>query len=65
MRAQGVAEAVALARQMAMDMARHVWQRLAWLLIGLCCVVLAGCNNNPLPDGAAASNTLYSAVSGS
>ena len=27
--------------------------------------VLVGCNNNPLPDGAAASNTLFTAVSGS
>ena len=25
----------------------------------------AGCNNNPLPDGAAATNTIYTAVSGS
>ena len=60
-----MAEAVMQAMKMARDMARHVWRRLAWLLSGLCCVVLAGCNNNPLPDGAAASNTLYSAVSGS
>ena len=58
-------EAVLLAMEMAIEIARHVWRRLAWLLIGLCGVVLAGCNNNPLPDGAAASNTLYSAVSGS
>lgn len=28
-------------------------------------VLVAGCNNNPWPDGAAASNTLYTAVSGS
>ena len=42
-----------------LDLARCVWQRLTWLLSGVCCVVLAGCNNNPLPDGAAASNTLY------
>ena len=27
--------------------------------------LFAGCNNNPLPDGAAATNTIYTAVSGS
>ena len=34
--------------------------------LGMVLVALvAGCNNNPWPDGAAASNTLYTAVSGS
>jgi ABC-type transport system substrate-binding protein len=41
------------------------WRGVRWLLAGVLAVVLAGCNNNPQPDGAAASNTLYSAVSGS
>jgi len=35
----------------------------AWLLALVS--LFAGCNNNPLPDGAAASNTLFTAVSGS
>ena len=35
--------------------------RLTMLLCGLL-PVLAGCNNNPWPDQAAASNTLYTAV---
>jgi ABC-type transport system substrate-binding protein len=35
----------------------------AWLGLGsLCALLLAGCNNNPWPDGEAATNTLYTAV---
>ncbi len=45
--------------------APRVWRWTRWLITGVLGVVLAGCNNNPLPDGAAASNTLYTAVSGS
>ncbi|MDP1900012.1 MAG: ABC transporter substrate-binding protein [Rubrivivax sp.] len=38
--------------------------RTAWRLLALCSlgVLAAACNNNPWPDDAAASNTLYSAV---
>ena len=39
--------------------------RPAWAILVLVAGLLAGCNNNPLPDGAAASNTLFTAVSGS
>jgi ABC-type transport system substrate-binding protein len=45
--------------------APRVWRGVRWLLAGVLAVALAGCNNNPQPEGAAASNTLYSAVSGS
>ena len=37
---------------------RCLWRRLAWLAA----VLLAGCNNNPLPSELAATNTLVSAV---
>ena len=43
----------------------RAWRGVRWLLAGVLAVALAGCNNNPQPEGAAASNTLYSAVSGS
>jgi ABC-type transport system substrate-binding protein len=33
-------------------------------LVALVAAMLAGCNNNPLPDSAAASNTLFTAVPG-
>lgn len=39
--------------------------RRLWALVVAVASGLAGCNNNPLPDGAAASNTLFTAVSGS
>ena len=39
----------------------RVWSRKAWSTIGVL-TLLAGCNNNPLPSDAAASNTLFSAV---
>lgn len=35
----------------------------AWLSLGsLCALLLAGCNNNPWPDGSASTNTLFTAV---
>ncbi len=34
----------------------------AWISAVLTALLFAGCNNNPWPDGTAASNTLYSAV---
>jgi ABC-type transport system substrate-binding protein len=34
----------------------------AWIPVLLTAVLTASCNNNPWPDGTAASNTLYSAV---
>jgi ABC-type transport system substrate-binding protein len=43
----------------------RAWRGVRWLLAGVLAVLLAGCNNNPQPEGAAESNTLYSAVSGS
>ena len=39
--------------------------RVAWAILVAVATLLAGCNNNPLPDGAGASNTLFTAVSGS
>ena len=39
--------------------------RVAWAILVGVAGLLAGCNNNPLPDGAAESNTLFTAVSGS
>ncbi|HOX68829.1 MAG TPA: ABC transporter substrate-binding protein [Burkholderiaceae bacterium] len=39
--------------------------RVAWAILVAIAILLAGCNNNPLPDGAGASNTLFTAVSGS
>ena len=37
------------------------WSRRLWAALGVL-AGLVGCNNNPLPDGAAASNTSFSAV---
>lgn len=44
---------------------RSLLPRRLWALVVAVASGLAGCNNNPLPDGAAASNTLFTAVSGS
>ena len=35
-----------------------VWSKGLWRAVGVL-ALLAGCNNNPYPDGAAATNTMF------